>query len=411
MRQALPADAVLVEWFRFEPYDPKAKESARWGAPRYVAYVLKHSGEPVAIDLGMAKPVEDLVREFRAALSDPANTYFKEVAEELYGKLMKPLQSHLAQSERLLLSPTSLNLLPFAALVDEHGEYLAQHFEITYLTSGRDLLRMAAESRARGGAVVVADPDYGPSASGGVPVDDNLQPARSGDLDRSGLVFTPLPGTAAEAKALQTLLKLDAQNVLTGDRATEASLRELHGPRILHVATHGFFLNDQEVALTALKPFGFSFETASRPVGENPLLRSGLALAGANVRHSGTSDDGILTAAEAAQLDLLGTQLVVLSACETGVGTVQTGEGVYGLRRALVLAGAQTQLDSLWKVADTATQELMVDYYQRLLKGESRSGALRASQRSMMANPARQHPYYWAAFIPIGDWGPLTTEP
>jgi CHAT domain-containing protein/Tfp pilus assembly protein PilF len=411
VRQALPADTVLVEWFRFKPLDRQANERARWGAPRYVAYTLEHSRKPVAIDLGAARPIDDLVAEFRVALSDPANTYFKEVAEELYAKLIKPLQPYLAQNERLLLSPDgALNLLPFAALLDERGEYLAKHFEITYLTSGRDLLRMAPESPSRSRPMLVADPDYGPSASAEMPVDTRLPAARSNDLDRGGLVFTPLPGTTAEAKALQSLLKLDAQNVLTGDRATEASLRELHGPRILHVATHGFFLNDQEMAVAVLNPVGFSSETLSLPLGENPLLRSGLALAGANARHSGTTDDGILTAAEAAQLDLVGTQLVVLSACETGVGTVQTGEGVYGLRRALVLAGAQAQLDSLWKVADTATRELIVDYYQRLLKGEGRSGALRAAQKAMMANPARQHPYYWAAFISIGNWGPLTTE-
>jgi len=174
------------------------------------------------------------------------------------------------------------------------------------------------------------------------------------------------------------------------------------------MATHGFFLNDLQMK-AVLRRAGFGVETAPLPLGENPLLRSGLALAGANARHSGATDDGILTAAEAAQLDLLGTQLVVLSACETGLGTVQTGEGVYGLRRALVLAGAQTQIVSLWKVADTAAQELMVDYYQRLLKGEGRSGALRAAQEAMMVNPARQHPCYWAAFILIGDGTPLPT--
>jgi CHAT domain-containing protein len=127
------------------------------------------------------------------------------------------------------------------------------------------------------------------------------------------------------------------------------------------VATHGFFLSDQQVASAALRPVSFSAETPPLPLGENPLLRSGLALAGANARRSGESDDGILTAAEAAQLDLRGTQLVVLSACETGLGQVQQGEGVYGLRRALVLAGAQAQLVSLWKVADGQTQALMVD--------------------------------------------------
>ena len=408
VRRALPADAVLVEWFRYEPFDPKAKGGVRWGAPRYVAYVLKHAGEPVVIDLGAAQSIDALVVELRAALSDPANTYFKEVAQELSGKLIKPLRSHLPQSGRLLLSPDGeLNLLPFAALVDEQGVYLAQHFELTYLTSGRDLLRMAAEAVPRGGDVVLANPDYGQSPSPGPPANTSLQPAPPVDFDRSGLPpFTPLKGTADEAKALQALLKLDAQHVLTGDRATEASLRALHAPRLLHLATHGFFLNDQEIGKVSLRLVGFDPETPL-PAGENPLLRSGLALAGANVRQSGATDDGILTAAEVAQLDLLGTQLVVLSACDTGVGKVQPGEGVYGLRRALLLAGAQTQLVSLWKVADAATQELMIDYYQRLLKGEGRSAALRTAQEAMMADLAHQHPYYWAAFIAIGDWTPL----
>lgn len=409
VQQALPTDSVLIEWLRYRPSDPKANEGVRWHAPRYVAYVLKRIGEPVAIDLGAAQSIEDLVTEFRTALSDPASTYFKEAAEELSEKLIKPLRSHFAQSKRLLLSPDgALNLVPFAALVDEHGEYLAQNLELTYLTSGRDLLRMAVEPPPRGTAVVLADPNYGHPSGWGPRDDAGLEPVRSADLDRSGLVFTPLPGTAAEAKALQSLLKLDAPSVLTGDRATETNLRELHGPRILHMATHGFFLNDLHMR-TAVRRAGFGPETASLPLGENPMLRSGLALAGANARHSGATDDGILTAAEAAQLDLLGTQLVVLSACETGLGTVQTGEGVYGLRRALVLAGAQTQLVSLWKVNDAAAQELMVDYYQRLLEGEGRSEALRAAQKAMLANPAHQHPCYWAAFILVGDGTPLPT--
>lgn len=404
VRQALPPDAILVEWCRYWPFNPKAKESARWGEPRYVAYVLKRNGNTVAIDLGAAQPLERLIKEFRSALSDPTSTYFKNVAEDLSEKLLKPLRPHLPHGKRLLLSPDgALNLLPFAALLDEHGEYLAQQFELTYITSGRDLLHMTAESSARGGSVVVADPNYGASASG-APFDAVLQPARSGDLDRSGLVFTPLPATGGEARILGSLLQLDKDHVLTGDRATEASLRELHGPRILHVATHGFFLNDQQVL--TVKPVGFSHETV--PLGENPLLRSGLALAGANLRHSGTNDDGILTAAEVAQLDLVGTQLVVLSACDTGVGIVENSEGVYGLRRALVLAGAQSQLVSLWNLADVATQELTLEYYQHLLKGEGRSRALRAAQLAMLANPERAHPYYWAGFIPIGAWTPLT---
>ena len=312
VRQGLPADAVLIEWFRYQPFDPKAKdEKTRWGAPRYVAYVLRREGEPAAIDLGAAQDIDKLVSDFRAALSDPARTSYKEMAQELFGKLIKPLQSSLSGINRLLLSPDgALNLVPFAALTDEHGEYVAQRFELTYLTSGRDLLSLAAPAPARGSPVVMADPDYGQSTSG-APRD--IGSYRSSELDRSGLVFTPLAGTADEAKALQGLLKLPAQEVLTGANATEEKLKGLHGPHILHVATHGFFLSDQQVAAAALRPVSFSAETPPLPLGENPLLRSGLALAGANARRSGESDDGILTAAEAAQLDLRGTQLVVLS--------------------------------------------------------------------------------------------------
>jgi CHAT domain-containing protein/Tfp pilus assembly protein PilF len=398
VRQGLPADTALVEWFRYQPFDPKAKdEKPRWGAPRYVAYVLRRDGEPAVFDLGAAQDIDKLVVDFRAALSDPARTSYKEAAQELFGKLIKPLQSSLSGINRLLLSPDGeLNLVPFAALMDEHGEYVAQGFELTYLTSGRDLLSLAAQEPARSRPVVMADPDYGQSTSG--PPRD-MGSYRSIDLDRSGLAFKPLDGTADEAKAL-----------LTGANATEEKLKGLHGPRILHVATHGFFLSDQQVAAAALQPVSFGAEAPPLPLGENPLLRSGLALAGANTRRSGESDDGILTAAEAAQLDLRGTQLVVLSACETGLGQVQQGEGVYGLRRALVLAGAQAQLVSLWRVADDQTQALMVDYYERLLKGAGRSAALREAQKAMIANAATQHPYYWAAFVPIGNWMPIETK-
>ena len=135
---------------------------------------------------------------------------------------------------------------------------------------------------------------------------------------------------------------------------------------------------------------------------ENPLLRSGLALAGANMRRSG-EDDGILTALEAAGLNLWGTKLVVLSACDTGVGEVKNGEGVYGLRRALVLAGAETQMMSLWPVSDEGTRDLMIGYYKALQAGQGRGEALRQVQLQMLAHPDRRHPFYWASFIQSGE--------
>jgi CHAT domain-containing protein len=123
--------------------------------------------------------------------------------------------------------------------------------------------------------------------------------------------------------------------------------------------------------------------------------------------HKKRIEDGILTALEASNLNLTGTKLVTLSACETALGTTSNGEGIYGLRRALTIAGAESQTISLWKVSDDATKDLMIDYYTRLKKGEGRSIALHNAQRDMLKSEKYAHPYYWAAFIPSGDWRPL----
>jgi CHAT domain-containing protein/Tfp pilus assembly protein PilF len=413
VQQAIPDNGVLIEWLRYVPFDPKGvNENVQWGKPRYVVCLLKREGSPVIVDVGEAEVIEILVQGFRKVLTDPRRAIVKEVAKQLSEKLFEPLRSYLGNTERLLISPDgALNLLPFAALVDGKGEYLAKRFEINYLTSGRDLLRLASEASSRSGAVVLADPDYDNRASILVQGDTSIPPQHSNDdLDRRGMVFTSLPGTIEEAKALKVLLHLNDQNVLTGANATEAKLKQLHGPRLLHIATHGFFLGDQASSAADLTPVGLIQHLHSIPLGENALLRSGIALAGANPRRSGANNDGILTAAEMARIDLSGTELVVLSACETGVGDVQNGEGVYGLRRALVLAGAQTQVASLWKVPDAATKDLMVDYYERLLKGEGRSAALRDAQQKMIRSQEHSHPYFWAAFVPIGNWVPLPAE-
>ncbi|MGF1536933.1 MAG: CHAT domain-containing protein [Elainellaceae cyanobacterium] len=201
--------------------------------------------------------------------------------------------------------------------------------------------------------------------------------------------------------------------LLTQNDATENALKQMGAPSILHIATHGFFLEDAEFVPPpdprgiTLEPTVSSTRPASRPINnENPLLRSGLALAGFTPRQSG-SEDGVLTALEASQLDLYGTDLVVLSACDTGLGDVANGEGVYGLRRAFVIAGAESLLMSLWQVSDNGTAELMTRYYQRLQAGQGRSEALRETQLELMQTPEYAHPYYWASFIFSGDWRSL----
>lgn len=411
VRKNLPVDGVLVEWFRYRPFDSKAKnQSARWGAPHYVAYMLKSAGDVVALDLGEAEPIDKLVTHFREKLETMNNSDYEDAGRKLFEKLIAPLRTHLAQSKKLLLSPDGeLNLVPFAALLGEDGKYLIHHYEITYLTSGSELLQINnSKDFSRDWPVVMAYPDYGQATSRIVPVAPGLEASRAPELDRSGLMFPPLAGVKAEASMLQSLFKLDDTHLFTGTKATETRLKELHGPRILHLATHGFFFPDEDTTEVVVNPVEPSPESLMLTLAKNPMMRSGLALAGANVRRESEIDDGILTAAEVSKLDLRGTQLVVLSACDTGTGHVQQGEGVYGLRRALVLAGAETQVVSLWKVDDAATQSLMEDYYERLIKkGEGRSEALRSAQLRIKSNPLYRHPFFWAAFLPIGNWTPL----
>jgi CHAT domain-containing protein len=340
---------------------------------------------------------------------------------------MRRVRTLLGPVRRIFIAPDgALNLIPFAALVDEAGRYLVKRYEFSYLTSGRDLLRLQVKQPNRQSALIIADPDFGAGAKGAATQGRILKyhPSTNPSTGSAppAYYFSPLKGTAGEAAALREMMN-DA-TVLTQAQATEAALKQVSGPRLLHIATHGFFLESQRPSSgedRLLRPVSLQKPVAGQI--ENPLLRSGLALAGANRQKNDETDDGILTAQEAAGLDLWGTKLVVLSACDTGVGEVKNGEGVYGLRRALVLAGSETQVMSLWPVSDKGTRDLMIEYYRRLLKGEGRSAALRQVQLQMLAGGTginRQsgaktsarardysHPYYWASFIQSGEWANL----
>jgi CHAT domain-containing protein/Tfp pilus assembly protein PilF len=412
VQRAIPSDAALVEFVSYRPFNPRAKSlAARFGPERYAAYVLWSQGSPAFVDLGEAAHINQSVAKLGKALADPDSPNVKQAARALYEQLMSPVRRLLRNTHNLLLSPDgALNLIPFAALIDEQGRYLLETYTINYLTSGRDLLKLEAHAETkhnRQQPLVFANPAYdlavvASSASSTPP--DKTRGRRSGRL--SQIKWSPLIGTAEEASALKNILS-DAQ-ILTGTRASEANIKRVAGPRILHIATHGFFLSDEAEKSTAVESKAVSEREAARAnKGENPLLRSGLVLAGANKQQSGSGEDGVLTALEAAGLDLWSTRLVVLSACETGVGEIRNGEGVYGLRRALVLAGAESQLMSLWQVSDRETRELMVGYYRRLQRGAGRTEALRQVQLAMLRRRSSSHPYYWASFIPVGDWKSL----
>jgi CHAT domain-containing protein len=203
-------------------------------------------------------------------------------------------------------------------------------------------------------------------------------------------------------------------SLLLQQQATEAALKRARAPRILHIATHGFFFSNQQVpedetgGTLGDDPLLISNLRLGKWAAhiEEPLLRSGLALSGANQNRDG-DDDGVLTALEVAGLDLSGTRLVVLSACGTGLGEVRNGEGVLGLRRALVLAGSESQVMSLWPVTDEGAKELMIEYYRALQRGEGRSEGLRQVQLRMLRSKQWRHPFYWAAFIQSGEWANL----
>jgi CHAT domain-containing protein/tetratricopeptide (TPR) repeat protein len=409
VRSRLSPGAALVEIVLYRPFDNKvAYVDKRFGPARYAAYVLKLEGEPASVDLGAAAAIDSQVEQLRRALRDPKSPELKGAASKLFATVIEPLLSALGTTERLLISPDgALNLVPFATLIDQSGKYVLETHDVSYLTSGRDLLRFQVRADRSTPPLVVANPDFGEHSVASTPTDATRA------LDLSRVRFTPLPGTGAEADALRLLLP--AADIRTGADATEAAVKSARGPLLLHLATHGFFLDDAAPALTPAttgtsRLLLHEGPSSRRPELENPLLRSGLAFAGANRRDRSTPDDGILTAMEASSLDLWGTRMAVLSACETGVGEARRGDGVYGLRRALVIAGVESQVMTLWQVSDTATRDLMEGFYTRLKDGLARSQALREVQLGMLRTSARSHPYYWGSFILSGADGPIAVS-
>ena len=374
VRQTIPREAALIEYFVYRPFDSKAESIDAYGAPHYIVYVLRRDGPVQWKELGPARDIEEAARAFLRASRDPNRADAGALGRSLDRKVMEPVRALLpGETTRLLIAPDGvLNLIPFQALTDEPGRYLVERYSISYLTSGRDLLRLQVSRRPKSAALLVADPFFGETPKVGRPGEGSLP------------YFAPLAGTALEARAIQS--RFPKATILTGREATEEALNQVVAPQILHIATHGFF---------SAAPAGLAVTAG------NPLLQSGLALAGANLGKGG-SRDGIFTALEASGLNLWGTKLVTLSACDTGVGEVRNGDGVYGLRRALLLAGTESLVTSLWPVSDYMTRQIMSAYYTGLQQGRGRGEALRQAQLDLLKR--HRHPFYWAGFIQLGEW-------
>jgi CHAT domain-containing protein/Flp pilus assembly protein TadD len=414
--QTLGTGRVLIEYAKIRDFDwGHGKWSDIW---RYLAFILHADGKIQLVDLGDAYKLESTVQ---AALK-PISIIGRNADDQqdatriLYQQLWQPVSAAVGDAQRVVFSPDGLlNLVPFAAMQDKDGHYLIESKQISYVTSGRDLTRGDLGFKPESELYLAANPQFDLAAQTGAGTDDSMHGAvRSAGFD---MHFSALPGTAEEARQIPHQLS-GKQTVLTGSQATEESVLNIRRPRVMHLATHGFFMADQPgiaalgtrgaeaLAGNANSPSGA--QAAALPKGyENPLVRSGLAFAGANhARDAQDGRDGLLTALEVSSMDLHGTDLVTLSACETGKGEIKSGEGVFGLRRAFALAGTAHLMMSLWPVSDEVTAKQMKTFYELYGKRTAPAAALRQAQLATIAElrskKGQAEPALWAPFIVQG---------
>jgi CHAT domain-containing protein/Tfp pilus assembly protein PilF len=376
---ALPADTALIEFARYPPFQPGFHRAQnRWDAPRYAAYLFKAGGTVEHADLGEAAAIEDLVRQLLDSLAHPGLSDYRPAARDIFKRILGPFSRDLQTIKHLIVSPDGLlNLLPFAVLIGADNRYLVDNMTISYVSTGRDLTHSRLSQPSVDPPTILADPDYGASTQGELQVR-----------------YPRLEYTAQEAESVRELLP--KARVLADKNASKENLSGVRSPILLHLATHGEVKSDPNDPAPPAGPGSRSTEP------ENPLLRCWLALAGANDGQS----SGVITGLELAGIDLLGTELVVASAWKSGLGKVQDGEGVYGLRRAFFLAGARSLLISLWNVSDEGTFEFMKRFYSRLLEGKSGAAAVCEVQRELLRSLDLRHPFFWSSFVFFGDFEP-----
>lgn len=401
----------LVEFARVTPgWPPEAANEAR-----DLALLLDARGGLDYVDLGASAEIDEAVRRWRTALEqaalarsrswavEPAMAELDRAGHDLRGAIWDPVATRVGGAAHLYLVPEgALHLIDLAALPLDDGRFLIEEGPaLRLLDSGRDLARFDAADAPTGSgtpsvlALGNVDFDAAPETVLAANALDDSGYRGPGTVCRgfSGTRWPALPESREELDVIRALFADRADLVLlTGADATVSRLEsEAVGRQILHLATHGYFLQGQ------------CPEAAD---GENPLLLSGLVLAGAN-RPDGR-DDGIATAEELAAMDLRGVELAVLSACDTGRGEIAVGEGVFGLRRAFDVAGAATVVMSLWPVPDDAARAWMSEFYAGIRDGAGAADASReaslARLRALREAGVPPHPELWAGFIAVGDW-------
>ena len=443
LRKRLSPQEVLINIARIRVYNfTSHRSSDRWRDDHYVAWIIPPSGdaEIKLIDLGVASMIDQVVRELSEAShklfssdhksAGPKATIatverFDTALLRLSTDILHPLMKDVGAAKTITISPDgNLWLVPWAALLLTDGRYAIQEYQIRNLVSCRELLAPAG-SNAAARPLIMANPDYDLSPTdrqrftlailNGVKLDDNLnQPSDvRPNLPRRRLAAA-LPGTEKAAKLIAPKLATFAGKqpaMFVGQYALEGVIKAVHSPKVVLLQTHGMFLPDRE--FSSDDELDLASSTLSRSVLsrkktpiENPLSRGGVLLAGCNYAEQPDGEDGILTGVEILGIDLRGTELVVLCACDSGRGEVRCGEGLAGLRQAFQLAGARAVVATLWSVTEEDSSLMMTDFFSQLSEGKSKFESLRNAQlaaiKRMRDKYSVAHPLMWAAFTITG---------
>ncbi len=309
-----------------------------------------------------------------------------------YATFWKPIEAALNNIHTIYISADGVyNKLSLPTLFDEvHQQYLNERYKMMLVPNLREIAMKPQVSSVATKATLFCPINFTQAKAAG----NSLNSSTRGLPSIFSKEIPALPGTHDEIEKISKIFKAASWTTteFTGAAASELNVKTLRDPAIVHIATHGFFIStgDEET------PDAFSANGSDR----NPLLRSGLVFSDISRSTTSSTEDGLLTAYEAKNLTLEATDLIVLSACETGSGSVMNGEGVYGLQRAFLVSGVKNVVMSLWKVDDNATQELMAMFYQNMLSGSGKADALQKAQADLKKKYAA--PYYWGGFVLIG---------
>lgn len=416
---SLPAYSSLIEFRRFVHIGDRDEE-------RYLAIVVRGNGEHSVIELGKAAQIDSLIEWYAQEMSRPETAsldVYRMISARLLALIWAPIEAAIGTDTLVFIAPDGeLNRVSFAGIMRDDGKFLIEDYTFHYLNAGRDLLRNDLPDRFGHGLVSFGDPDFGEPSANSLDVAavskrivsaSGIQPEPMRNLRSScerlnNLHAARLPGSALEVNSLAETWKeysCEPTEVFVGKEATEERLkRDAVGCRVLHIATHGFYIGNHCASAKRgeLGVNGMAFS-------ENPLLRSGFLLAGANRASLANElgiEDGVVTAEEIASLNLAGTELAILSCCESGSGDIRSGEGVMGLSRSFRQAGVASIVSSLWPLSDATASEMLPGLVANLetpLPMRVRMVQLTLLE-SLRATGDSVHPVLWASLVSSGYW-------